>query len=102
MSGRTWEHDPARGRGPLYRDPENGWVMGVCAGIAQRFDLNVFGVRLIAFISLLILTLPTLLVYFLLGLILRERPLCYCGGRDERRFWRENARRSDAWEREYE
>ena len=37
MSRDTWHLDygPLRG---LYRDRENGWIFGVCAGLAERFD----------------------------------------------------------------
>ena len=44
MSHRTWntDHGPLRG---LYRDRENGWVFGVCAGIADRFNLSYGGLE---------------------------------------------------------
>ena len=47
MSQRHWNIDfgPVRG---FYRDRESGWVFGVCAGLADRFNLNVGAVRVIA------------------------------------------------------
>ncbi|RKF19821.1 envelope stress response membrane protein PspC [Alginatibacterium sediminis] len=33
----------------LYRDPDNGKLAGVCAGIAQRFRIETWLVRIIAF-----------------------------------------------------
>lgn len=33
----------------LYRDPANGRIAGVCAGIAARFDMETWLVRIIAF-----------------------------------------------------
>ena len=53
MSQRRWNIDlgPIRG---FYRDRESGWVFGVCAGLADRFNLNLGAVRVIAVISLLL------------------------------------------------
>lgn len=78
----------------LYRDRERGLVMGVCAGISEFFDWNLLAVRLIALVMLAVATLPTILVYFTAGFLLRDRPLRYRGAsdaaswRDEVRFWR--------------
>ena len=51
MSRGTWNIDTERLRG-FYRDRENGWVFGVCAGLADRFNFRVGTVRVIAIISL--------------------------------------------------
>ena len=50
MTHRTWniDHGPLRG---FYRDRENGWIFGVCAGIADRFNLQLGAVRVIAVIQ---------------------------------------------------
>ncbi|MEL7450429.1 MAG: PspC domain-containing protein [Pseudomonadota bacterium] len=72
----------------LYRDKENGIIMGVCAGIADFLDFQRGMVRVIAFVLLLIWTLPTLFAYFVLGFLMRAKPLCYHGRDDERNFWR--------------
>ena len=73
--------------GRLYRDRENGWVLGVCAGLADYYHLNVTGVRVLAGVLLVCWTIPTIAAYLILGLVLRDRPLEYRGDRDERRFW---------------
>lgn len=83
-------HEP-RGAG-LYKDSERGVIMGVCAGLAQYFDLNKFGVRVAAGLCLLFMFWPTLIAYVVAGVMLRERPLSYCGRDDERNFWRHNSR----------
>ena len=46
MSRDTWNIDygPLRG---FYRDRENGWIFGVCAGIADRYNFSVGSVRVI-------------------------------------------------------
>jgi phage shock protein C len=36
----------------LHRDPENGWVAGVCAGLAAYFDWNVKLLRVITALAL--------------------------------------------------
>ena len=82
----------------LYRDSENGVVMGVCAGLAHRLDLSRTGVRLVAFVSLLIFTGATLLAYFVAGFLLRDRPL-HLDSRREKHFWRSASRRDRS--REY-
>lgn len=87
------------GRGPfqgLYRDRENGWIFGVCAGIAERYGFEPIIVRVITLLSLVLLFVPTILVYGLATLLLRERPLIYRGSRCERDFWRRSARH-DHW-----
>ena len=71
----------------LYRDRENSMVMGVCAGLANCFDLNPTGVRIVAFILLCVWTLATVLVYFTAGYLLRDRPLHFDENR-EKQFWR--------------
>jgi phage shock protein C len=74
----------------LYKDSENGVLMGVCAGIANHFSFSRNGVRLIAIFSLLFMFWPTIVAYAVAGMVLRDRPLYY-GGRDERSFWRRNS-----------
>ena len=71
----------------LYRDRENGWLFGVCAGLADRYRVNVVGVRVLFGALLVFWTIPTGIVYLAMGLLLRDRPLSYRGNRDERGFW---------------
>lgn len=93
MRQRTWnlDHGPLRG---FYRDRENGWIFGVCAGIADRFNLNLGAVRAIAFVSLLVFTSMTALLYILAAILIREKPLVYSGRDTEYDFWR---RRDSRW-----
>ena len=95
MTHRTWncDHGPFRG---FYRDRENGWIFGVCAGIADRFNLNVGAVRVVAVISLLLTFWLTAFVYLAAAVLIREKPLIYSGRDSEYEFWR---RRSDYWRR---
>ena len=93
MSQDTWNVDygPLRG---LYRDRENAWVFGVCAGIADRFNLRLATVRIIAVVSLLLVFWLTVAIYFAAMLLIKEKPLLYSGRQTEYEFWR---RRSDYW-----
>jgi phage shock protein C len=93
MTHRTWnmDHGPLRG---FYRDRENGWIFGICAGIADRFNLNLGAVRAVAVICLILFFWATALVYILAAVLIREKPLIYSGRSNEYDFWR---RRSDHW-----
>jgi len=94
MSHRTWniDHGPLRG---FYRDRENGWVFGVCAGLADRFNLNIGAVRIIAVISLLLFFWLTAAIYLGATMLIREKPLIYSGRDSEFEFWRR--RHCDNW-----
>ena len=69
-------------RTPLYRDKQNGKLMGVCSGIADYTGVNVLWVRL-AFVLLLITVAPILLPgYFIAGHAAQQEaraPLCRPG-----------------------
>ena len=80
----------------LYRDTDHGMIMGVCAGLSDQFGFRLGPLRIIALVSLLLFTLPTLLVYVAAGLLLPDKPLRYYGERDERELW--SGRRSGRME----
>lgn len=94
MSRDTWDLDfePLRG---FYRDRENGWLFGVCAGIADRFNFRLGTVRVIAVISLLLFFWPSVVVYVAAIFLIKEKPLVYSGRRTENDFWR--TYRGDYW-----
>lgn len=79
----------------LYRDRENGWLFGVCAGIADRFNLRRSAVRLLAAIGLLLFFWTSVLLYVLATVLIREKPLIYTGCASEHAF----RRRRDDWSR---
>lgn len=65
----------------LYRSP-NGIILGVCAGIADYFDMAPWGIRVI-FILLMFtgITIPFLIIlYIVLGLTIKMRPDAYDAG----------------------
>ena len=94
MTRDAWNIDSGPLRG-FYRDRENGWIFGVCAGIADRFNLNVGTVRIIAVVSLALFFWLTAAIYLGLTLLIREKPLVYSGARSEYGFWRKYRR--DYW-----
>ena len=87
MRQGTWNIDYGPFRG-FYRDRENGWIFGVCAGLADRFNLQVGAVRILAVISLLVFFWLTAAVYIAAAILIREKPLIYSGARSEYEFWR--------------
>ncbi len=92
MTQGTWNIDYGPFRG-FYRDRENGWIFGVCAGLADRFNLQVGAVRVLAVISLLVFFWLTVVVYIAAALLIKEKPLIYSGLRSEYEFWRRERRR---------
>lgn len=79
----------------LYRDRENGLILGLCAGIADYFDLNTLLVRGIAVLALLLAPVPVGLTYLVAGLLLRDRPLEMRDHHRERDFWRRGTSMGD-------
>ena len=92
MSQGTWNIDYGPFRG-FYRDRENGWIFGVCAGLADRFNLQVGVVRALAVISLLVFFWMTAAFYIAATLLIREKPLIFSGTHSEYEFWRRERRR---------
>jgi phage shock protein C len=91
MRQGTWNIDYGPFRG-FYRDRDNGWIFGVCAGLADRFNLQVGVVRTLAVISLLVFFWLTAAIYIAATLLIREKPLIYSGSRSEYEFWRRERR----------
>ncbi len=92
MRQDTWNLDYGPFRG-FYRDRENGWIFGVCAGLAERFNLQVGVVRILALICLAVFFWTTAAIYIAASLLIREKPLIYSGTRSEYEFWRRERRR---------
>jgi phage shock protein C len=75
-------------RNRFYRDTENGILRGVCAGIADYFDVDVTTVRALTLLSLLFFTPATLLAYLIAAVVLPAAPEKLFKTDDEARFWR--------------
>lgn len=87
MSQRMWNSDNGPLRG-FYRDCDRGWIFGVCAGIADRFNFQLGTVRVIAIISFLLFSWLTAAIYIGATLLIKEKPLVYSGRETEFDFWR--------------
>lgn len=73
----------------LYKVPQEGSVMGVCAGIADYFDIKVGVVRFLAVVAILF-TFPWLLIgYFILGMSLDAKPDGLYEDDREEEFWKQ-------------
>ncbi|MGH8427281.1 MAG: PspC domain-containing protein [Gammaproteobacteria bacterium] len=71
----------------FYRNDEAGLAMGVCAGAADFLGIDVWLVRLVTVLAGIFFTLPTVIVYFALGILARHKPLTYRGPGAEQTFW---------------
>ena len=89
------------GRTPIIhfqRDTERGLLLGVCAGLTERFGWDLTVVRLVALLSLVVATLPTVLLYLAVGCLTPPMRLTYYGRR-ERGLWRCRRREAGDFER---
>ena len=77
----------------FYRDPRNGKLMGVCAGIADYFGWNVTFIRLLAIVALIWFSAFTLIVYFAMGFLLPTKPKALYDWDADEEYWR-SVRRS--------
>jgi phage shock protein C len=60
----------------LYRDPQHGWVMGVCAGLAQWRGIKTSWVRIgFVLFGLLLHAIPAVLLYAALAVLMKPAPL---------------------------
>lgn len=58
----------------LYRNPDAAKICGVCAGIADYFEFEVWVVRIIAISLILFSGGPVVLIYFVLYFVLDPKP----------------------------
>ncbi|MDQ2070292.1 envelope stress response membrane protein PspC [Natronospira bacteriovora] len=78
------EQSPTR----LYRDPQNGWIAGVCAGLGDYFSISVAGVRFLTIVALFFFAPFVVVTYIVLALILPRRPQALYQGAEEEAMWR--------------
>jgi len=78
------------GDGPqrLYRDPYNGWLAGVCAGIADFLSVSPAGVRLLTIILGFFFMPFVITAYIVLAVVLPKRPPQLYRGSEDEQFWR--------------
>mgnify|MGYP005844600093 CR=1 FL=1 len=74
-------------RTQFYRDTVNAKWLGVCAGIADYFQIEVLWVRM-AFVVGLFFGAPTPLIYLLMGVLAPKKPhMLYDETPEAARFW---------------
>jgi phage shock protein C len=71
----------------FYRS-RTGVILGVCRGLADYFDLNVFWIRIILLFMLVISGIwPTLLLYFIASLLMKPEPVKPIDTEEEKEFY---------------
>ena len=74
-------------RTTLYRDKQNGKIMGVCAGIADYTGINALWVRLMA-IGLIVAGIGLIIpAYLIAGLLLNKKPDHLYAPAEEVKYW---------------
>ena len=58
----------------LYRDPERGWIAGVCAGMARYYEVDVWVARVVAFSLLIFIPQIAFWAYIIGVFMLARRP----------------------------
>ena len=74
-------------RTTLYRDKQNGKIMGVCAGIADYTGVNVGWIRLGAVVLALSIGGVIIPAYFIAGWVLGKKPAHLYTDREEQQYW---------------
>ena len=74
-------------RTTLYRDKQNGKLMGVCAGIADYTGVNVAWIRLGMLVLVGMTSGGILPLYFLAGLALNKKPAHLYVDEQEQKYW---------------
>lgn len=89
----TTKSQMAKLLGSLYLDRENGWVAGVCAGLAERLDIDLNVLRIVTVAAAWFATFPVVVVYGAAAFLLKDRPLESKNPSGEREFWRTGSHR---------
>ncbi|MEM9087005.1 MAG: envelope stress response membrane protein PspC [Pseudomonadota bacterium] len=74
-------------RTKLYRDKENGKLMGVCSGIADYTGVDAFWVRLATVFLFFATQGSALLAYFIAGFVLSKKPPHLYRDEGEQKYW---------------
>ena len=74
-------------RTTLYRDKQNGKIMGVCAGIAEYTGVNVGWVRLGAIVIACAMGGFVIPAYFIAGMVLNKAPKNLYEDKSEQKYW---------------
>jgi phage shock protein C len=72
----------------IYRDPDNGVLLGVCAGIAAYFGISSGKVRFGAVVLAFFFFPHVVIAYLAAAVFLKRRPRLLYRSPDEEVFWR--------------
>ena len=79
---------PGADRWRVWRDPQRGWIAGVCAGIADHLGVAPALVRLVAVLGLIFFVIPTVVAYVALAVVLQPKPPALFATPEQEAFWR--------------
>ncbi len=80
----------------LYKDPQNGRIMGVCAGVADYLGMRRCIVRILTVVAMFMLFFwPIFIGYFIMGFVLESKPEDLYEDDEEEDFWRDVRTRPD-------
>lgn len=80
----------------LYKNPRDGKIAGVCAGIADYFDIKVGVVRLLFVVGAILTGLwPLVIGYFIAAMVLDPKPRDLYEDEREEQFWKQTRKSPD-------
>ena len=79
---------PLADRWRVWRDPEHGWIAGVCAGIADHLGIAPALVRGLTVLGLIFFLVPTAVAYVALAVVLQPKPKALFASAEQEAFWR--------------
>jgi phage shock protein C len=86
-SGKESASYGGSGRKTLYRS-RNGLILGICRGVADRYDIPAFWIRVGVIVLMVTTTVwPVVLVYFGIGFLLKPEPIIPFTNESEDEFY---------------
>ena len=80
----------------LYKNPRDGKIMGVCAGVADYFGLKPGLVRVLTVVFAIFTGLwPVLIGYLIMGFALDPKPMDLYEDEREEEFWKQTRKSPD-------
>ena len=74
-------------RTTLYRDKQNGKVLGVCAGLADYTGIDLALIRFMMFISIFLTGGNSILFYLIAAFFLNKKPPYLYADESEKKYW---------------
>jgi phage shock protein C len=74
-------------RTSLYRDKQNGKILGVCSGLSEYSGIDVTLLRIIAFVSIFLSGGNSILIYLIAAFFLQKKPPHLYRDVGEQQYW---------------